>query len=45
MRCPGHTIQFMGYGYSRYVEGVLGVVGLVREKMEFEQYERWTPYG
>ena len=45
VRCPRHAIQFMGYGYSKYVEEVLGIVGLVRENMEFEQYERWTPYG
>jgi hypothetical protein len=23
MRCPGHTIQFLNYGYSQYIKKVL----------------------
>jgi hypothetical protein len=22
MRCPGHTIQFLYYGYSKYIESL-----------------------
>jgi hypothetical protein len=36
------TIQIIGYGYGKYVEGVVEVA---REKMEFAKYEKWTPYG
>jgi len=27
VRCPGHTIQFLGYGYSKYIEKTLKLLG------------------
>ena len=26
MRCPGHTIQFLNYGYYQYIKKVLELV-------------------
>ena len=43
VRCPGHTIQFMRFGYGEYVERVLELAGVTR-KLEMEEYEPWDPY-
>lgn len=43
VRCPGHTIQYMRFGYVEYVEQVLELAGLTR-KQNMEEYEAWTPY-
>ena len=43
VRCPGHTIQYMGFRYDRYVERVLELAGLSR-KLKMEEYGTWTPY-
>ena len=29
MRCPGHTIQFLNYGYSQYIKKVLELVEII----------------
>jgi hypothetical protein len=44
VRCPGHTIQFSGYGYAEYIKEVLGVVGIDVNSLEWKHYESWTPY-
>ena len=43
VRCPGHTIQYMRFGYVEYVGQVLELAGLTR-KQTMEEYETWTPY-
>ena len=43
VRCPGHTIQYMCFGYVEYVERVLELAGLSRME-NMEEYESWTPY-
>jgi len=44
VRCPGHTIQFLGYGYSKYVEKTLKILGLTIDYQEWTKYENWTPH-
>ena len=44
MRCPGHTIQFLNYGYSQYIRKVLELVEIKPDKIEWRLYENWTPY-
>ena len=43
VRCPGHTIQYMRFGYVEFVERVLELAGLTRMQ-NVEEYESWTPY-
>jgi hypothetical protein len=45
VRCPGHTIQFSGYGYSKYIEKVKELLGIKEPGLNREKYENWTPYG
>jgi len=45
VRCPGHTIQFLGYGYSKYIEKTLKLLGLTINYQEWTKYENWTPYS
>ena len=42
-RCPGHTIHYMGFGYSEYVERVVQLAGLA-EIRDWSEYESWDPY-
>ena len=44
MRCPGHTIQFLNYGYPQYIKKVLELVEINSDKIEWRLYEDWTPY-
>ena len=44
MRCPGHTIQFLNYGYSQYIRKVLELVEINPDKIEWRLYDDWTPY-
>ena len=44
MRCPGHTIQFLNYGYSQYIKKVLELVEINPDKIEWRLYDDWTPY-
>ena len=44
MRCPGHTIQFLNYGYSQYIRKVLELSEIDPEKIEWRFYDDWTPY-
>jgi len=44
VRCPGHTIQFMGYGYSEYIKKTLELLGIEICHLEWKKYETWTPY-
>jgi len=34
VRCPGHTIQFLNYGYSQYIKKVLELVEIDPDKIE-----------
>jgi len=45
VRCPGHTIQFLGYGYSKYIEKTLELLGISVDYLEWRKYETWTPYS
>ncbi len=44
MRCPGHTIQFLNYGYSQYIKKVLELVEINPDKIKWKLYDDWTPY-
>lgn len=37
VRCPGHPIQSMRFGYDEYVERALELAGLTR-KVKMEEY-------
>ena len=43
VRCPGHPIQYMRFGYAEYTERALELAGLTR-KVNVEAYEPWDPY-
>ena len=43
VRCPGHTIHFLGYGYEAFVAKVLELSNLSKEP-ERRLYESWSPY-
>jgi len=45
VRCPGHTIQFLGYGYSKYIEKIKELLGIKDPGLNRGKYENWTPYG
>jgi hypothetical protein len=45
VRCPGHTIQFLGYGYCRYIEKTLELLGITDTSLDLRKCESWTPYG
>ena len=45
VRCPGHTIQFLGYGYSKYIEKTLNLLGIKRDSLDWRKCARWTPFG
>jgi hypothetical protein len=42
VRCPGHAIQFLNYGYSQYIKKVLELVEINPDKIEWRLYEKWT---
>ena len=44
MRCPGHTIQFLGYGYTEYIKRTLELHGIDVKALDWREYETWTPY-
>jgi hypothetical protein len=44
VRCPRHTIQSQGYGYAEYVRRVIELVGVARDGIKWEEYEKWYPY-
>ena len=43
VRCPGHTIQFMAFGYDEYVRRVRELASW-DARQDWEHYESWTPY-
>ena len=43
VRCPGHTIQFMAFGYDEYVRQVRELASL-DARQDWKRYESWTPY-
>jgi predicted DNA-binding protein with PD1-like motif len=43
VRCPGHTIHYMVFGYEVFVRQVLQLTGLA-EQEDRRQYESWNPY-
>ena len=43
-RCPGHSIHFLRYGYTVYINEALALAGMSIEDLELKQYEDWTPY-
>jgi hypothetical protein len=45
VRCPGHTIQFLGYGYGKYIEKALELLGINRASLDRSKYGSWTPFG
>ena len=44
VRCPGHTIHFLRFDYSKYIQRVLELLDIEKEKIDFKKYERWNPY-
>jgi hypothetical protein len=42
--CPGYTIHFSDYGYGKYIEETLRILGLIIDSKEWIKYEHWTPY-
>ena len=44
MHFPGHTIQFLNYGYFKYIKKILELVEINPDKIEWRLYEDWTPY-
>jgi hypothetical protein len=44
VRCPGHTIQFLNYGYTEYIRKALELLEIEVNNLEMEKYETWTPY-
>ena len=44
VRCPGHTIQFLNYGYTEYIRKALELLEIDVNNLEIEKYETWTPY-
>jgi hypothetical protein len=45
VRCPGHTIQFLNYGYTEYIRKALELLEIDVNSLEREKYETWTPYS
>jgi hypothetical protein len=43
VRCPGHPIHYMIFGYDEYVGRVLELADLA-ERRDLRRYESWTPY-
>lgn len=43
VRCPGHAVQFMNFGYDAYRELVTELADL-NDGQDWEYYESWTPY-
>ena len=43
VRCPGHTIHYMVFGYEEFVRRVLQLTGLA-EQEDRREYESWDPY-
>jgi len=44
VRCPRHTIQFLNYGYTQYIEEILKLLDIDISSLEWKEYETWTPY-
>jgi len=45
VRCPGHTIQFLGYVYGKYIEKTLDLLSINRASLDWGKYGSWTPFG
>jgi len=45
VRCPGHTIQFLNYGYTEYIRKTLKFLEINVNNLEMKKYENWTPYS
>ena len=47
MRCPGHAIHFMGFGYEEYVRRVLKLVGVNFESVVkgVKKHKSWNPWN
>jgi hypothetical protein len=43
-RCPGHTIQFLNYGYRDYIRRVWEELEIEPLRIDWKRYETWTPY-
>jgi len=44
VRCPGHTIQFLKYGYKEYIKTVLGFLNIDPSLIDWRKLEFWNPY-
>lgn len=47
VRCPGHAIHFMRFGYEEYVRRVLKLVGVNFESVVkgVKKHESWNPWN
>lgn len=41
VRCPGHTIHFLGFGYSLYVGRTLQLTDISLSGLEVKEYDPW----
>jgi hypothetical protein len=44
VRCPGHTIHFLRYDYSKYTSKILELLDIDPKKIDFSKYENYHPY-
>jgi hypothetical protein len=44
VRCPRHTIQFLGYSYNKYIQKALELLGINKDNLDWRECESWTPY-
>ena len=44
VRCPGHTIHFLRYGYAEYIKTVLGFLNINPSLIDWNKYDTWNPY-
>jgi len=43
VRCPGHTIHFMGIGYEIFMERLIELDG-IQQLEDWKPHESWSPY-
>ena len=44
VRCPGHTIHFLKYDYSKYTSKIFKLLDIDPSLVDFSKYETYHPY-
>lgn len=44
VRCPGHTIHFLRYDYSKYISKIFEILDIDPSKVDFSKYDKYHPY-